>query len=251
MSFVRLAIFPLAALALFACAEPKYAAVDGASPDTAPAPPVENITCEEPNQAFCLPGGCEKICHRTDGPRQATFSHCDRQVAADGVRTDNCEDHNVCLEPAPNTSQGALCFALCGPGAACAGGVACGERPLSDTTSIQVCDPSYQNCEGSCCNPTDPTVNACPFNRPCYLVEAPGANRAASWTVCEYASGGGFRGAPCTLSRDCIEGLTCVGAENGGKGSGTCLVVCDPLKPNACGANGYCQPFPKQWGYCP
>jgi hypothetical protein len=249
MSFVRLVFLPLASLALSVCAVPKFTVADGSAPDAPPAPPVENITCEEPGQALCTPAGCEKICHRTDVPRQATFSHCDKPVVVDGVRTDNCEDHNVCLEPAPNTSQGTFCFALCGGGAACPGGVACGERPLSDTTSVRVCDPSYQNCEGSCCDPTDDTGNACTFNRPCFLVDAPSTNRAASWTVCEYASGGALKGASCTLSRDCIEGLTCVGAESGVKGSGMCLVVCDPSKPSAC-ANGHCHPFPKQWGYC-
>jgi hypothetical protein len=249
MPSVGSVVLPLASLALVACASPKFEAVNGSTPDAPPAPPTETITCEDPGQTFCTPGGCDKICHRTDLPRRATFGHCDKTVAVDGVRTDTCEDRNVCLEPAPNTSQGSFCLALCGKDTDCPGGVACGERPLSDGTSVRVCDPGYQDCEGSCCDPTDTTGNACTLNRPCYLVSVPSSTRVTNWTVCEYASGGALKGTPCTLSRDCIEGLTCVGAESGVKGSGTCLVVCDPSKPNAC-PDGPCQPFPKQWGYC-
>jgi hypothetical protein len=249
MSFVRTVFLPLASLALASCAVPKFPAADSSPTDAAP-PPIENYTCEDPDQVLCGPGACEKICHKTDVPRQPTFSHCDMPVVVDGVRYDNCEDHNVCLEPAPNTSQGFFCLALCRNVADCEGGVACGDRLLSDGTAIHVCDPGYQSCAGSCCDPTGASGNVCTFNRPCYLVPAPNTNRETSWTVCEYASGGALKGSPCTLARDCIEGLTCVGADSGVKDSGTCLVVCDPAKENACGVNGHCQPFPKQWGYC-
>ncbi len=253
MSLVRSALFSLASLALTACAVPNFPVADDVppqgDPDTA-LPPVEGFTCEDPNQVVCAPGACPSLCHMAEGPRQATFTHCKKSATADGVLCDNCEGRNVCLEPAPNTSQGSFCFALCRSDADCPGGVSCGERPLSDGSSVRVCDPAYQNCGESCCNPTILAGKACDLDRPCYLVLAPSLSREASWTVCEYSSGGARKGEPCTLSRDCIEGLTCVGADSEARGSGTCLVACDPGNPGACGANGQCQPFPKHWGYC-
>lgn len=245
MSLVRLVPVSLISLALNACEVPKFPLADSGTPA---APPAATYTCEEPDRVFCASGACGKICHKTDVPRQAIFSRCEKPEVVDGVRVDECADGSVCLEPAPNTAQGFLCFALCWNAAECTSGVACGERPLSDDASVRVCDPNYQNCGSNCCDPTDSTGNTCPSNRPCYLVPAPNINREVSWTVCEYSSGGAAPGKPCTLSRDCMEGLTCVGAENGAKG--TCLVVCDPSKPDACGMNEHCQPFPKQWGYC-
>jgi hypothetical protein len=250
MSIVRSsAILPFAWLALSACAVPKFPAADSGKQDTAPA--IENYTCEEPEQVVCAGGGCAKICHRTDVPRLGTSSHCDKPVVRDGMRFDNCEDNNVCLEPAPDTLQGYFCLQLCKNELACPGGVACGERALSEDTTIRVCDPGYQSCEGSCCNPTSRTESTCSFNRPsCYLVPALDANRDSSWTVCEYAGGGASKGDSCTWSRDCAWGLTCVDAESTAKRSGTCLVVCDPAKSDSCGVDGHCQPYPKQWGYC-
>ena len=253
MSLVRSAVLSLASLALIACAVPNFPAADVAVPEGDPdpsSPPGEGSTCEDPNQAACAPDACPALCHSTEGSRQATFSHCDKPAMVDGVFLDDCEDRNVCLEPAPNTSQGYLCFALCSSDSDCPGGVSCGERLLSDTVSVRVCDPPYQSCAESCCDPTNPAGNACPPDRPCYLVLAPDLSREASWTVCEYSSGGARKGEPCTLSRDCIEGLTCVGADSAVRGSGTCLVACDLANPGACGANGQCQPFPNQWGYC-
>lgn len=244
---IRLLFLPLASLALTACAVPMFSEADSGTSD----PPADQTTCEGQDKVFCSPGGCDKICHRKDVQRKETASHCDKPVVTNGMRIDNCADGNVCLEPAPNTSQGYFCFALCQDKASCPSGVACGDRALSGSTSIRVCDPQYKNCEEGCCDPTDITGKACDFNRPCYLVPALTANLQASWTVCEYASGGARKGEGCTFSRDCYEGLTCIGVQSGVKGSGTCVVVCDPSKENACAGNGQCQPSPKQWGYCP
>lgn len=242
----RILVLPLASLAITACAVPMFSETDSGS-----AEPADETTCEAQDKVFCSPGGCDKICHKKNVQRQPTDSHCEEPVVANGKRIDNCADGNVCLEPAPNTSQRYFCFALCRDETGCPGGVACGDRTLSGSTSIRVCDPAYKSCEGNCCDPTDETGRACELNRPCYLVPAPNANRNVSWTVCEYASGGAQKGEACTLSRDCFENLTCVGSKSGVKQSGTCLVVCDPSKENACAGKGQCQPFPKQWGYCP
>ena len=162
-------ILPFAWLALASCAEPRFPAVDGSAADTA-APPIENYTCEEPDQVFCASGTCGRICHRTDVERKPVAGHCDDPVIVDGKRFDNCEDKSVCLEPAPNTSQRYFCFRLCTNKTDCSGGVACTERSLSKDATLRVCDPSYQNCEGGCCDPSTGTGSSCSLNRPCYLV---------------------------------------------------------------------------------
>jgi hypothetical protein len=249
MWMVRIVVLSMVSLALASCAVPEFPAADSSTSD---APPAESTSCEDQNDVFCSSGGCDRICHMKNVARRGTFSRCDEPVVSHGMRLDNCEDHNVCLEPTPNTSQGFVCFALCRNETGCAMGVACSDRTLSGATSIRVCDPEYKSCEGNCCDPTDNTRNSCEFSRPCYLVPALKINSSTSWTVCEYSGGGGRKGDSCTLARDCMEGLTCVGATNGIKNSGTCLVVCDPSKTDACGKDGpSCQSFPKQWGYCP
>jgi hypothetical protein len=254
MRTVRSAVLLLASLALSACAVPKFPAADSSSTTPVnPPPPDDTFTCEDQSQYECsaTSGSCGKICHYTNVQRVAKFKTCD-SVVIDGARYDNCVDGTVCLEPDPHTAQGYLCLPLCKSTVDCDQGVACGDRRLTDTSTITVCDPPYQSCSGTCCDPLDASRYPCPSSRSCYLVPALNVGRDNSWTVCEYSGGAASPGENCTWARDCVLGSTCVGVENGVKNTGKCRAVCDPdpsiLKP--CGEGGTCKPFPKEWGYC-
>jgi len=245
---VRTGFLLSTSLAFLACAVPKFPEPDSGTPITPP--PEDTYVCEEQDSVLCASGTCEKICHKTNVQRQAAYEPCEKPVLIDGVRYDNCEKGSVCLEPAPDTAQGYFCFTLCKDSTSCNAGAACGERSLSESATLRVCDPNYQNCAGICCDPIDPSRNPCLYNKSCYLVPAPYTNRDTSWTVCEYSSGGVLPGKSCTWARDCVEGSTCIGGESGNKDSGTCRAVCDPSKEKPCGEGVTCKPYPKQWGYC-
>jgi hypothetical protein len=176
-------------------------------------------------------------------------------LAGTADQFDDCTVGNVCLVPDPGSGL-SFCFAICRSALDCAGGVACSDRLLSKSGAkevlVKVCDPPYRSCSPSspqpCCDPVGPDFSGCPDGQFCYLVPFDPGSRD-NRTVCDYTTGGGGRASPCTSSRDCMQGWTCVGAEAGAPG--LCRQVCDPQSINPCGLSGeVCSDYGNQYGVC-
>ena len=210
------------------------------STDTAPDPYV----CESTELALCTPATCDSVCHMREATKTPGDS-CTNYSGTKPSRYDDCASGNVCLKDGFGSDY---CFALCETSLGCPGGRACTYRAFTDTLSIKVCDPPYRNCSSAsepCCNPID--NSGCEANQHCYLVP-PQSGSDDSWTVCEYVTGGGSPGTPCTSSRDCLSGLACsLGSTL--SDSGICQHVCDPNAAAPC-SQGQCVLYGSQWGLC-
>lgn len=164
------------------------------------------------------------------------------------LQFDNCGLGYICMgDFGAGVTQ---CFSFCGSSADCAGNVDCTPRPVAADPQppsilaprVKVCDPAYGTCP-SCCDPIGNT--GCPVQggQTCYLVSNDPKTQT-NRTVCEFVSGGLSTGAPCSYSRDCLQGSGCY--------AGVCHTVCNPSVSSTCAnTNAPCiAPTGSQYGYC-
>jgi hypothetical protein len=238
------------------------------------------LVCRSPTPDGCLPppqtaGVCDPVCqvgacdwcsqkcsYAADGSPVCSragegkaYGPCIISLAGTAQQSDDCTPGNICLVPELGSGL-SYCFALCRSSLDCPGGVTCSDRTLSNSSGrvvlVKVCDPPYRSCSPAspqpCCDPIGSTLADCAVGQFCYLVSSdPGTqdNR----TVCDFATGGGGPGAPCSASRDCLQGWTCVGAQPGG--AGVCRQVCNRNAANPCGSSSRtCLDFGNQYGIC-
>jgi hypothetical protein len=237
-----------------------------AADDSGVEPDVEpdvSESCPEPNQPcsgspatgicdpVCQHGGCnwckEKCSYVFDGTaaQPACVSKTGQGVfpasCTYAKQSDNCAQGSICLPPAVGDPI-PYCFQLCVLAEDCVGGMACGQRNFSSlNVSIGVCDPPYDSCGGTCCDPLGGIGCSAPRGV-CLLVSPdPDPNSQHSRTVCEFDHGGQRPGQTCSASRDCLQKTTCV--------DGICRQVCNDANPCASGAD--CKKWGNEYGYCP
>jgi hypothetical protein len=200
--------------------------------------------CDWCHGGKCSIAGDDSTSICTSGGSDTLMAFCTVFSPTSHYQYDSCGRGYICLSNGVDVAQ---CFSLCGSSADCKGGnVACTQRPVASPSAslAYVCDPKYDSCDLSCCDPIIATGsnNGCPSsNQTCYLVTN-GPNSQTNRTVCEYVSGGLIRGRQCTNSRDCIPTNACI--------EGFCHAVC--VYPNGpCPGGLTCSPYGNQYGYCP
>jgi hypothetical protein len=241
---------------------PAAAADSGVEPDVGEFEVGES--CSEPNlpcsdapatgicHPICQRGGCnwcnEKCSYVFDGTvaQPTCVSNTGQGVFPASCKyskqSDNCAQGSICLPPALGDIT-PYCFQLCILAADCLGEVACGQRDFSSLgVSIGVCDPPYDSCGGTCCDPLDPLGGiGCSAPRGVCLLVSPDQRSQHSRTVCEFDQGGQKPGQSCSASRDCLPKTTCV--------NNICRQVCNTA--NLCASGATCTWWGAEWGYCP
>lgn len=177
------------------------------------------LTCNEPKMTG-YPKGVMDVC----------------QIDSLGLpgQTDNCGPGLVCID-----SCGLHCFKFCKSDGDCSNATCTRDvvGPDGGATGQKICDVPFVDS----CVPLPGTMNTgCGPNTgtmSCYI-----SSTSPTHTICDCPMGASGNNGPCTRSRECVRGLTCV---DRGDGAPTCLQTCrlNLEAGNDCVNQQVCHPY--------